>query len=302
MRRLLDFSLLLLVAGAAFAAAESGSTVGLRAAPATGVSTGPSADDAWLYAPIPGLPDPDLRAPDPVPALAQRVFPASAASRSAWLAQADFLRPRLAAKRLRIGDAVHLRVFKESRELELWMRGDDGYELVRVYPICDLSGGLGPKRFEGDFQAPEGYYTVPVERLHPHSEFHLALNLGYPNAYDRALGRTGSNIMIHGGCASNGCFAMTDYYMEQIYVLVEAALREGQPEIGVEVYPFRLTDENLAAHSASHWAEFWQALRPMHDHFLEHRRPARVLVQRDGYRAVPDVLRRVAVNAAVSAP
>lgn len=295
MRRLLDFSLLLLATGVVLADRPSTRSGDLRTASSSAVAAEPMIDDASLYAPMPSF-------SEPIREIAQRPFPSSAASRSAWIEQADFLRPRLAAKGLRIGDAVHLRLFKESRELELWMRGDDGYVLYRVYPICEMSGGLGPKRFEGDFQAPEGYYTVPAERLHPHSEFHLAFNLGYPNAYDRARGRTGSNIMIHGGCASNGCFAMTDYYMEQIYILVEAALRGGQAGIGVEIYPFRMTDENLAAHSGSHWSEFWQSLRPMHDHFVEHRRPARILAGRDGYETAPDWPGSALRDAALSAP
>lgn len=260
----------------------------------------PASEDAWLYAPAPtsamqasGL----TSGPQAMP------FPSSTASRSAWIHQADFLRPRLDALGLRIGDPVHLRVFKQSRELELWMRGRDGYLLLRSYPICDISGTLGPKRFEGDFQAPEGFYTVRRERLHPHSEFHLAFNLGYPNAFDRALGRTGSNIMIHGSCASNGCFAMTDYYMEQIYMLTEAALRGGQESVGVEIYPFRMTDENLAAHDGSSWIDFWHSLRPAHDLFLEHRMPAQVFSGAAGYRILAhDEIVGGAASDAISAP
>jgi len=212
----------------------------------------------------------------------------SASSKSAWINQGDWLFERLGEKGLRIGDPVHLRVFKQSRELELFVQGPDGFELYRTYPVCDMSGSLGPKRFEGDYQAPEGFYTVVPERLHPHSDFHLAFNLGYPNDFDRTMGRTGSNIMIHGGCASNGCFAMTDYYMEQIYVLVEAALQNGQREIGVEIYPFRMTAQNLAAHASSRWIDFWRSLKPAHDHFVEFARPARVDAETGSYRLLVD--------------
>jgi len=246
----------------------------------------PHVIDAWLYAPAPDMPAPLPRSPvaeelKPGP----MVFPTSARSRSAWLNQSDWLTRRLNDRGLRIGSPVHIRIFKRSRELELYLEGDRGFELYRRYRVCDVSGTLGPKRFEGDLQAPEGFYSIRAERLHPHSEFHLAFNLGYPNDFDQAQKRTGSNIMIHGGCASNGCFAMTDYYMEQIYVLVEAALREGQPEIGVEIYPFRMTDANLTAHGGSRWIEFWRSLRPAHDFFQEHRRPARINAGPDGYVA-----------------
>ncbi|HMB38428.1 MAG TPA: L,D-transpeptidase family protein [Wenzhouxiangellaceae bacterium] len=211
-------------------------------------------------------------------------FPSSETSKSAWINQGDWLSDRLYGQGLRIGDPVHIRIFKKSRELELYLRGRDGFELYRTFPICDVSGMLGPKRFEGDFQAPEGFYTVVPERLHPHSDFHLAFNLGYPNAFDRSMGRTGSNIMIHGGCASNGCFAMTDYYMEQIYLLAEAALQNGQQEIGVEIYPFRMTEDNLAAHASSRWIEFWRSLQPAHDHFANSGLPAPVEPGSEGYR------------------
>ena len=247
-----------------------------------------AAESDWLFAPAPEPePSASLRVksdlePDPPPAAAR--FPSSSSSKSAWINQRDWLFDRLHGRGLRIGDPLHIRIFKQSRELELYVQGRDGFELYRTYPICDVSGMLGPKRFEGDFQAPEGFYTVVPERLHPHSDFHLAFNLGYPNEFDRSMDRTGSNIMIHGGCASNGCFAMTDYYMEQIYLLAEAALKNGQTEIGVEIYPFRMTDENLAAHASSRWIDFWRSLKPAHDLFIDSGLPAPVEAGLGGYR------------------
>ena len=246
-----------------------------------------AATENWLYRSAPKAQSPDknaeaasLRQPaKPVPRV-----PSSENSKSAWINQGEWLFQRLGEKDLRIGDPMHIRIFKQSRELELYLQGPEGFELYRTYPICDMSGTLGPKRFEGDYQAPEGFYTVAAERLHPHSDFHLAFNLGYPNAFDRGMGRTGSNIMIHGGCASNGCFAMTDYYMEQIYILAEAALQNGQDGIGVEIYPFRMTAKNLAAHSSSRWINFWRSLKPAHDHFVDLGLPAPVAVDRGGYR------------------
>lgn len=241
------------------------------------------AGSEWIFAPPPevaessGVVTPDSTAERPR-------FPSSETSKSAWINQGDWLFDRLSSQGLRIGDPVHIRIFKQSLELELYLEGSDGFELYRTFPICDVSGMLGPKRFEGDFQAPEGFYTVVPERLHPHSDFHLAFNLGYPNAFDRAMGRTGSNIMIHGGCASNGCFAMTDYYMEQIYLLAEAALQNGQQDIGVEIYPFRMTEDNLAAHASSRWIEFWRSLQPAHDHFANSGLPAPVEPASEGYR------------------
>lgn len=241
------------------------------------------ADDAWLYAPAPK----SAAAITPEPAHAtpptRARFPVSDRSRSAWQAQGEFLAERLRAKGLAIGDPLHIRIFKQSRELELYLDNGERYVLYRRFPICEISGTLGPKQFEGDLQAPEGVYSITAERLHPRSDFHLAFNLGYPNSLDNALGRTGSNIMIHGGCASNGCFAMTDYYMEQLWVLAEAALRAGQPTIGVEIYPFRMTDENLKAWSGSRWHGFWTSLKPIYEGFERNGIPP----------ALPDATQRV---------
>ncbi len=241
--------------------------------------TGSRAYERWLYAPAPDAPNATSSIPELVPR-----YRSSPASKAAWIHQGDWLRGRLRARGLRLGSPVHIRIFKQSRELELYLLGRDGFELLRNYPICDVSGTLGPKRFEGDLQAPEGFYTVRPERLHPHSEYHLAFNLGFPNGYDRSLGRTGSNIMIHGGCASRGCFAMSDYYMEQIYILAEAALKNGQRAIGVEIYPFRMTAANLAAQQGSRWIEFWHSLKPAHDHFGRTGMPASIEWEAGGYR------------------
>ncbi len=243
------------------------------------------AGNEWIFTPPPEVPENSVGVTPASTAQPPRL-PSSETSKSAWINQGDWLLDRLSSRELRIGDPVHIRIFKQSRELELYLEGSDGFELYRIYPICDMSGTLGPKRFEGDYQAPEGFYSVAAERLHPHSDFHLAFNLGYPNAFDRASGRTGSNIMIHGGCASNGCFAMTDYYMEQIYLLAEAALKNGQPEIGVEIYPFRMTEDNLAAHASSRWIDFWRSLKPAHDQFENSSVPAPVDAGLGGYRVL----------------
>ena len=263
------------------------------------------ASESWLYQSAPQAQSPtgvSASAASAFDGLTSAPLPSSTSSKSAWINQGEWLSQRLGEKGLRIGNAVHIRIFKQSRELELYLRGQNGFELYRTYPICDMSGTLGPKRFEGDYQAPEGFYTVAPERLHPHSDFHLAFNLGYPNAFDRAAGRTGSNIMIHGGCASNGCFAMTDYYMEQIYILTEAALHNGQDGIGVEIYPFRLTPENLAANASSRWIDFWRSLKPAHDHFAEFGTPASIRTEAGSYRVLSGQQPSVSKPGRLSAP
>ena len=108
--------------------------------------------------------------------------------------------------------AILVRLFKEESELEVWkqVKGTGRYDLLKTYEICAWSGVLGPKIKEGDRQAPEGFYTIRPAQMNPKSDYYLAFNMGYPNEYDRALGRTGSELMVHGACSSRGCYSMTD--------------------------------------------------------------------------------------------
>ena len=135
------------------------------------------------------------------------------------------LATRLAAKGLRQGQPVFVRIFKQEAVLELWMRDDKAWRLFQSYPICRFSGGLGPKLRQGDRQAPEGFYQVTSEQLNPNSRHHLSFNLGFPNAFDRVHGRTGSYLMVHGGCSSIGCYAMTDPAVDDIYRLLSGGTR-----------------------------------------------------------------------------
>jgi len=180
---------------------------------------------------------------------------------------------RLATAGLARGDAAFIRIFKQESQLEIWLRHDGRYVLFETYPICAWSGLLGPKQKEGDGQSPEGFYEVGLKQLNPNSAYHLAFNLGYPNAYDRALGRTGSALMVHGACASIGCYAMTDRFITEIYALVEAALRRGQRSVPVHVFPFRMTDAAMRAHAADRWMPFWANLKQGYDSFEARRVP-----------------------------
>ena len=173
----------------------------------------------------------------------------------------------LAKKGLSFGSSLYVRIFKEESELEVWLQHGSRYELFKTYPICRMSGTLGPKEREGDGQSPEGFYSVTQSKLNPMSNYHLAFDIGYPNRYDRSLGRTGSFIMVHGNCVSIGCFAMTDPGIEEIYLLAEAALAKGQRAFDVHVFPFRMTAENMRRHAASPWASFWSDLKTGYDAF-----------------------------------
>ncbi len=181
------------------------------------------------------------------------------------------------------GNPIYIRILKEERLLTLYIKSPQQTTWTEVtnFPILGLSGTLGPKTREGDNQGPEGFYAVTRKLLHPTSQYHLALNIGYPNAYDTARGYTGSYIMIHGKRGSIGCFAMGDPAIEQIYILAEAALNNGQKEIPVHIYPFALTPQNLARHADSPHYTFWHQLQPAWDYFAQHTIPAPITI-RDG--------------------
>lgn len=190
---------------------------------------------------------------------------------------------RLEAKGFAAGAPLLIRIFKAESELEIWMEKDDRYELFAVYPICHWSGTLGPKQREGDKQTPEGFYTITSRQLHHVGRWPRALNLGFPNALDQAMGRSGSYILVHGGCSSVGCFAMTNPVISEIYGLADAALRGGQRHIPTHVFPFRMTDSNLAKYADSQWAAFWADMKRGYDSFEKNRLPPRVSVCENRY-------------------
>lgn len=185
----------------------------------------------------------------------------------------------LGKKEMRVDQPIFVRIFKEESELEIWKQRDDGrFYHFKTYPICNWSGDLGPKTKQGDRQAPEGFYRVPRHQMNPNSNYHLAFNLGYPNAYDRAHRRTGEFLMVHGKCKSAGCYAMTDGLMEEIYGLARESLSGGQEAFEVHAYPFRMTDENMARHRSSPHYAFWQTLKEGYDYFELTRIPPTIAV------------------------
>ena len=174
---------------------------------------------------------------------------------------------------------ILIRIFKTEGSLEMWKRTRAGrYALLKTFPICKFSGGLGPKLAEGDRQAPEGFYEVTAEQLNPFSREYLSFNTGFPNAYDRSLGRTGSDLMVHGGCRSVGCYAMTNAGIDEIYGLVYEAFQGGQQRIQLQALPFHLTHDTLALHAQDANAAFWSNLKEGSDAFLATKRPPKVAV------------------------
>jgi murein L,D-transpeptidase YafK len=161
-----------------------------------------------------------------------------------------------------------VRLFKQEAELEVWKQDRGGrFELLKTYPICRWSGELGPKIREGDRQAPEGFYAITPAQMNPQSAYYLSFNMGYPNAFDKALGRTGSQLMIHGDCSSRGCYAMTDEQISEIYALGREAFFGGQRAFQVQAYPFRMTPSNMAKHRTNPNMPFWRMLKEGSDMF-----------------------------------
>ena len=163
---------------------------------------------------------------------------------------------------------IMVRIFKEEATLEVWKQKDNGrYDLATSYDICKWSGKLGPKFTEGDRQAPEGFYTVRPHQMNPQSSYHLSFNIGFPNAYDRAHGRTGQHLMVHGACSSAGCYSMTDEQVEQIYAFARDAFKGGQTDFQIQAFPFRMTAANMARYQDDPNYEFWTMLKEGYDHF-----------------------------------
>ena len=189
----------------------------------------------------------------------------------------DDTRTDLEARGFKLGAPLLIRAFKQENQMEVWMRRDTGeYGLFRTYTICNWSGELGPKLREGDKQAPEGFYVVNTRQMNPNSSHYLSFNLGYPNAYDKAHGRTGTHLMVHGGCSSAGCYAITDDAVKEVFILAREAFSAGQREFPVHAFPFRMTADNLARHRDHRWHDFWQNLKQGYDLFETARTPPRV--------------------------
>ena len=191
---------------------------------------------------------------------------------------------RLASVGVNLGARTMIRVFKAESEFEVWVQKDGAYVHFATYPVCFWSGKLGPKLREGDRQTPEGFYTITSEQLHFGDRWQRSLDIGFPNVFDRINGRTGSVILVHGGCDSSGCFAMTNKVSEEIYEIVAASLRSGQQYVPVHVFPFRMSAENIAAQAGEVWSEFWNDLKQGYESFERTRLPPVVSVCGKRYR------------------
>jgi murein L,D-transpeptidase YafK len=189
--------------------------------------------------------------------------------------------PKLVAemteKDMDLQSPILVRLFKQEAEFEVWKQDRSGrFALLKIYPICRWSGDLGPKTREGDRQAPEGFYSISPAQMNPQSAYYLSFNTGYPNAYDKALGHSGSQLMVHGDCSSRGCYAMTDEQIAEIYSLGRESFFGGQRAFQLQAYPFRMTPINMAKHRNNPNMPFWKMIKEGYDHFEVTRQEPRV--------------------------
>ncbi len=183
-----------------------------------------------------------------------------------------------------VGNPIYLRIFKQENILELWVKVDDKYKLCKVYPICAYSGELGPKLKQGDKQSPEGFYTITKSQLKTRSRYHLAINIGFPNRYDRYQKRTGTYLMIHGKCSSTGCYAMGDEQIEEIFMMADNAFDNGAKTVSVHIFPFKMTAENLESYRDDKWYPFWKNLKLGYDIFERYHVVPIVKASKEKYR------------------
>lgn len=171
---------------------------------------------------------------------------------------------------------LYIRSFKYDSQLEVWVKNDrkEQFQLFKTYKVCALAGTLGPKRMEGDYQVPEGFYYI--NEFNPKSNYHLSLGLNYPNPSDKVLSdafKPGGDIYIHGSCVTVGCIPVTDAQIEEIYILAAHARNAGQDFIPVHIYPIRYNNKKSASFLATltktdnHLKVFSETLESVYDHF-----------------------------------
>lgn len=190
--------------------------------------------------------------------------------------------------------SLFIRAFKEEGELEVFVSDStrEDYVLLKTYDFCMLSGVLGPKRKQGDYQVPEGFYYI--DRFNPYSSFHLSLGINYPNDSDRILSNAsdpGGDIFIHGNCVTIGCIPITDDKIKELYLLAVEAKDSGQDHIPVHIFPFRLSADKLEAMRIQYSDEpdlitFWENLQDGYVLFEHENRLPEILVDPDNGRYV----------------
>lgn len=185
---------------------------------------------------------------------------------------------------------IYIRSFKYDSQLEVWVRGgkNDAFKLFRTYKVCALSGALGPKRIEGDYQVPEGFYYI--NEFKPNSTYNMALGINYPNASDMLLSdslKPGNDIYIHGSCVTVGCIPLRDQ-IEELYLLANYAHEQGQDFIPVHIFPVRFNVEKSkeiltkSTKDDHEYSRFSGRLKEVFDYFEQHRKIPLISINKKG--------------------
>lgn len=154
---------------------------------------------------------------------------------------------------------IYLRSFKYDSQLEVWVKQElnENFKLFKTYRVCAMAGSLGPKRMQGDYQVPEGFYYI--NEFNPKSQYHLSLGLNYPNASDRILSDSlmpGGDIYIHGSCVTTGCIPVNNEQIEELYILAAHARSAGQDFIPVHIFPIRFDNPRSSEYLRKYIKDF----------------------------------------------
>lgn len=186
---------------------------------------------------------------------------------------------------------LYMRSFKYDSQLEIWARDDNksAFKLFKTYKVCALSGSLGPKRMEGDYQVPEGFYYINV--FNPRSTYHMSLGINYPNASDNMLSdsaQPGADIYIHGSCITVGCIPITDSQIEEVYLLASHARNNGEDFIPVHIFPVRYNNPKSvvqlekATKDDKDYQQFSQNVKTVYDYFEQNKKLPIISVNNKG--------------------
>ncbi len=186
---------------------------------------------------------------------------------------------------------LFIRAFKKEKQLELWCEGktNEEYSLVKTYKICSSSGKEGPKRKQGDYQVPEGFYYI--DRFNPFSNFYLSLGINYPNSSDKKLSEysnPGGDIFIHGACVTIGCIPLTDDKIKEVYLYAIEAKNSGQSKIPVHIFPCKLegkeyTNLKNRYKEDQEMLTFWKSLEAGYKYFKEKKDIPDIKTNNKGY-------------------
>ncbi len=225
----------------------------------------------------------------------QKTFPRPSES---FARKEDTLQKQFKEKKLTWpANYIYIRSFKYDSQLEVWVKQEiqESFKLFKTYKVCALAGSLGPKRMEGDYQVPEGFYYI--NEFNPKSSYYLSLGINYPNESDKVLSdslRPGSAIYIHGSCVTVGCIPITDEQIDELYILAAHAKNQGQDFIPVHIFPIKFDVEKSANYLSSLTKDdaglkkFAENMEDAYNYFEKHRQLPMVMIGDKGQYIIND--------------